>query len=184
LGEHHPPHIYLDDAWYIITSSTLGHEHFLTTDRAKGLMRDTLKNLIEEFGITLYAWVILNNHYHLLLKTRVGKDLSRFFGRLHGSTSRQFNLWDVTPGRQVWHNYWDTCIRTERDFWVRFNYIHYNPVKHGYVQRPVDWPYSSYRYYLRTKGADWLADCWQSYPVIEHIEGDDFDVPPEGSTPV
>jgi len=56
------------------------------------LLRDQLKELIVEFGIVLRAWVILDDHYHLLLKTRVGKDLPRFFGRLHGATSRQLNL--------------------------------------------------------------------------------------------
>jgi putative transposase len=118
----------------------------------------------------------LDDHYHLLLKTRRGKDLSRFFGQLHGSTSRQINLWDVATGRQIWHNYWDTCIRTEADLWARFNYVHNNPVKHGYVRQLEDWPFSSYHYYLRTEGEEWLRDCWLRYPVIDYLEGDDFDL--------
>lgn len=116
------------------------------------------------------AWVILDDHYHLLLKTRVGKDLSHFFGRLHGATSRQLNLWDNAMGRQVWHNYWDTCIRTEASLWGHFNYTPNNPVKHGYVTHPKDWEFSSYGYYLRERGEQWLADCWMQYPVIDHIE--------------
>jgi putative transposase len=177
VSNHHPPHIYLDDTWYIITSATLNHAHFLAGEQAKTLVRDTLKTLILEFHFTLRAWVILNDHYHLLLKTRRGKDLSRFLGRLHGTTSRQINLWDVASGRQVWHNYWDTCIRTEADLGARFNYIHNNPVKHGYVRRWEDWPFSSYHYYLRTKGGEWLQDCWLRYPVVDYLEGDDFDLP-------
>ncbi len=78
----------------------------------------------------------------VLLKTKWGQDLSRFLGQLHGSSSRQLNLWDGVTGRQVWHNYWDTCIRSEEDMWQRFNYIHQNPVKHGYVQQIGDWPFS------------------------------------------
>jgi putative transposase len=176
MSDHHPPHIYLDDTWYFITASTLGQAHFLSSDAAKNLVCDNIEELIIEFGFTLLAWVILNDHYHLLLKTRLGKDLPRFFGRLHGSTSRQINIWDSATGRQVWHNYWDTCIRTEADLWKRFNYTHNNPVKHGYVKRPEDWPFSSYHYYLRVKGEEWVADCWQRYPVIDYIEGDDFDL--------
>lgn len=175
MQDHHPPHLYLDDTWYIITASTLNHALFLASERAKALVRDKLRSLVVEFSIKLRAWVILNDHYHLLLKTCRGKDLARFFGRLHGSTSRQINLWDATTGRQVWHNYWDTCIRDETGLWTRFNYIHYNPIKHGYVQQVEDWPFSSYHYYLRTKGQDWLADCWMRYPVIDFLQGDDFD---------
>lgn len=174
MQDHHPPHLYLDDTWYIITAATLNHALFLASERAKALVRDKLKSLIVEFNIKLRAWVILNDHYHLLLKTYRGKDLSRFFGWLHGSTSRQINLWDVATERQVWHNYWDTCIRDETGLWTRFNYIHYNPIKHGYVQELEDWPFSSYHYYLRTKGQDWLADCWMRYPVVDFLKGDDF----------
>jgi putative transposase len=58
--------------------------------------------------------------------------------------------------------------------WTRFNYIHSNPVKHGYVSHPDAWPYSSYHYYLRTRGSAWLADSYERYPVLEHVQGDDF----------
>jgi putative transposase len=140
-------------------------------------VRDKLKGLIIEFNVKLLAWVILDNHYHLLLKMRRGKDLSRFVSRLHGSTSRQINLWDGATGRQVWHNYWDTCVRDENGLWKRFNYIHQNPVKHGYVRQLEEWPFSSYHYYLRTKGRDWLANCFARYPVIDFLKGDDFNRP-------
>jgi len=171
---HHPPHIYLDESWYIITASTLNHTPFLASGRAKALVRDKLKELIREFNITLRAWVILDNHYHLLLKTYLGKDLSRFFGRLHGGTSFQINQWDNTQGRQIWHNYWDTCIRDEKGYWTRFNYIHNNPIKHGYVRDLQEWPFSSYHYYLQTKGKEWLDDCFATYPALDYLDGDDF----------
>ena len=176
MSGHHPPHIFLDNTWYIITSATVNHTPFLADARAKIVVREKLKALIQQFDIMLRAWVILNDHYHLLLKTNVGKDLSRFFGQLHGSTSRQINLWDGITKRQAWHNYWDTCIRSEVDMWKRFNYIHQNPVKHGYVQEIIDWPFSSYDYYLRTKGEEWLVDCWRRYPVVDYLAGDEFDL--------
>lgn len=171
---HRPPHIYLDDTWYIITASTLNQARHLATDNHLRVWVETIQSLLKEFGITLRAWVVLRNHYHLLLKSQRGMDIGKFIGRLNGRTSHEFNLLDNATGRQVWYSYWDTCIRTEADYWTRFNYIHNNPVKHGYVQRHEDWDFSSYRYYLRAKGQDWLADCWQRYPAIDDLEGDDF----------
>ena len=99
MGNHHPPHIYLDDTWYFISASTLKHALFLVPPRAKVLLRDQLKELTVEFGIVLRAWVILDDHYHLLLKTRVGKDLSRFFGHPHGATSRHARAVTWSCGR-------------------------------------------------------------------------------------
>jgi putative transposase len=176
MSDHHPPHLYIDDTWYMITASTINHAPFLKNDQVKVLVRDTFEALIQTFDISLLAWVILDNHYHLLLKMNIGRDVSRFISRLHGRTSRQMNLQNNAVGRQVWHNYWDTCIRTEAGMWTRFNYIHHNPVKHGYVHNLEDWPFSSYRIYLAEKGVEWLEDCWQTYPVIDFLN-DDFDNP-------
>jgi putative transposase len=174
MADHHPLHIYLDDSWYMVSAATLKHIPFLAGDEAKGIVRDALQALVVEFRLVLRAWVILDDHYHLLLKTDRGRDLSRFFARLHGGSARQINLRDRVTGRQIWHNYWDTCIRTEAGLWTRFNYIHNNPVKHGYVQRCEDWAWSSYPFYLESKGQDWLLDCWRRYPVIDYVQGDDF----------
>jgi putative transposase len=130
---HHPPHIYLDDTWYFITGSIFKRYRILRPQRNKDFVRDKLHALTVKFDLKLAAWVILDNHYHILVKSHIGSALSRFFGQLHGSTSFELNGRDEQRGLQVWHNYWDTCIRTAADFWTHFNYIHYNPVKHVYV---------------------------------------------------
>ena len=66
--------------------------------------------------------------------------------------------------RGIWQRrYWEHRIRDERDFNAHMDYIHYNPVKHGCVERVRDWPYSSFRLWVK-KGAypiDWAAN-----PVI------------------
>ncbi len=176
--EHHPPHLYLDDTWYFLTASTYHNLPILHPANYKELLRDQIKDMAQEFHLTLRAWAILNNHYHLLLKTRLGEDLIKFFRRVHGRTSFEFNGLDGTRGRQVWHNYWDACIRSDKDYWMRFNYIHHNPVKHGYVNHTEDWPFSSYPYYLRTKGEDWLNDISMKYPIIDFTDPrDDFSPP-------
>ncbi|MBI5782310.1 MAG: transposase, partial [Gammaproteobacteria bacterium] len=41
--------------------------------------------------------------------------------------------------------YWEHLIRDERDYQRHVDYIHWNPVKHGYVQRAGDWPHSTFR---------------------------------------
>ncbi len=171
---HRPPHIYADDTWYIITASTVNGARYLSTSEHLTFWAESLRALVTEFSITLRAWVALPNHYHVLLKPREGQSIAKFIGRLNGRTSRHANLLDHAEGRQVWYDYWDTCIRTEKDHWTRFNYIHQNPVKHGYARELADWEFSSYHYYLRVQGAEWLADCWREYPVIDYLQGDDF----------
>ncbi len=169
----HPPHFYLDDTWYIFTGSTYQRRRLFQPAGYKDLIRDHLKSLVTEFQLELAAWAILDNHYHLLIKSRDGSSLARFFGRLHGRTSFELNGLDDARGRQVWRNYWDTCVRSDADYWTRFNYIHHNPLKHGYVTRLEDWPYSSYHFYLEEKGSDWVVDAFRRYPVVDFTDPDD-----------
>ncbi len=170
---HHPPHVYLDDTWYFVSSSTYQRHRLLEPLGHKELVREQLRALVAEFHLNLAAWVILDNHYHILVKSRDGREIVRFFQRLHGRTAFELNGRDGTRGRQVWHNFWDVCIRTDADYWTHFNYIHYNPVKHGYVSHPADWQFSSYRYYLEHKGEEWLMDVLARHPIVSFTDGRD-----------
>jgi len=174
MKDHRPPHLYLDHTFYTITGSILYGKAFLRPDWAKELLRKKMTELIREYQFLSYAWVILDDHYHILIKTCVGRDLAKLMRRLHAITSLHMNRREGCLGRQVWYSYWDTCMRNERDIWTHFNYIHNNPIKHGYARKWADWPYSSYGRYLESKGEEWLIDVWERYPVVDYLEGDDF----------
>ncbi len=75
--------------------------------------------------------------------------LSKFVGSYHKFTARRWNDEDNASGRKVWWNYWDTCIRSENDYYNKLRYIFWNPVKHGLVEKPEDYPFSSYRDFLK-----------------------------------
>jgi putative transposase len=126
--------------------------------------------LCNQFEISIKAWVILDNHYHILVKLKQGRSLPLFIRSLHGKSSFEFNRLDNARRRQVWQNYWDTCIHTEIDFWKRFNYIHHNPVKHGYVNNLKEWKFSSYEQYVQEKGEKWLEEILDSYPIIDFTD--------------
>jgi len=56
--------------------------------------------------------------------------------------------------------FWEHAIRDDTDFERHVDYIHFNPVKHGYVTRVCDWPYSSFHRYAKDAllPADWGGD--------------------------
>jgi putative transposase len=69
--------------------------------------------------------------------------------------------------RGIWQQrYWEHQIRDECDFEKHVNYIHYNPVKHGYVKRPIDWHFSSHRYVQ----AGVLPEHWASELALEDVD--------------
>jgi len=169
VSYHRPPHLYLDDTWYMVTAHTLGHTPILVSEEHFEVWQNTFQELTAQFSLTVAAWVVLPNHYHTLMHLPVGNHLGEFVQRFHGRTSRAFNQLDERKGRKIWYTYWDQCIRDESTYWTRFNYIHYNPVKHGYATGPSFWRYSSYLEYLNIRGQSWLDDCWLHYPVAESL---------------
>lgn len=53
-------------------------------------------------------------------------------------------------GFDLWQRrYWEHTIRDEADLVAHVNYIHFNPVKHGYVSQVKDWPFSSFHQFVR-----------------------------------
>jgi putative transposase len=61
----------------------------------------------------------------------------------------------------IWQRrYWEHAIRDDADYERHVDYIHFNPVKHGYVTRASDWPHSSFRRYVERGllAADWGGD--------------------------
>jgi putative transposase len=133
----------------------------------KQLFLDSLKAGFHKYDYMLYAWVILDEHYHIEFEAQDSKMLSKIMNQLHGSLSYLFNMMDSTKGRKIFQNYWDTCVREEKDLWRRFNYIHHNPVKHGYCQNMEDFTFSSFTYYLKERGKAWLDDCFSTYPIVD-----------------
>jgi putative transposase len=102
------------------------------------------------------AVVILPDHLHCIWNLSEGDDdfstrwrqVKMAFSRLlpkteHRSKSR-------VNKRGIWQRrFWERAIRDEVDYQRHVDYIHYNPVKHGYVARVLDWRYSAFHRFLK-----------------------------------
>lgn len=119
----------------------------------------------------IFAWCVLPNHYHLLIATDNSRDVLRAIGRFHGKQSFLWNGEDQKRGRKVWCGCVERAIRSERHFWATLNYIHHNPVRHGYVKRWQDWPYSSARNFLEQVGHKQVEIIWKQYPILDYGKG-------------
>jgi putative transposase len=120
---------------------------------------------MNSIGAEVFGWVILANHYHMLVAAQSLDDIAGALGLLHGRTSRAWNVQDGRTGsRRVWYRYSDQVIRNEDHFYRVLNYLHVNPVKHGYIDDPYEWPWSSVHVYYETHGREWLRRQWRAHP--------------------
>jgi putative transposase len=74
--------------------------------------------------------------------------------------------------RGIWQRrFWEHLLRDQTDFNRHVDYIHWNPVKHGWVERVRDWPYSSFRRYVE-QGV--YPESWGNDERLDIIEGIEY----------
>jgi putative transposase len=173
---HSPPHLENQNGGYLLTAACYEHRHFIgeSPKRLADFSRRLL-DALEADSEEIYAWCVLPNHYHALILSRTLPTLLREVGRLHGRTAFAWNGEDDERGRKVWFNCVETGMKSDRHFWATLNYVHHNPVHHGYVYRWQDWPFSSGTAFLTEMGRERAAELWKAYPLRDY--GKDWDPP-------
>jgi putative transposase len=148
---HNPPHLFVADALYMLTGVIYGKVPLMISDQRKAEWRDAFYNAATIYRWQIVAWIVLHNHYHAIVRSpELTESLSKFVNSYHKYIARKWNSEDNLSGRKVWWNYWDTCIRSEHDYYNRLRYVFWNSVKHGLVEKPDDYNFSNYGEYLDT----------------------------------
>ena len=148
---------------YFVTSTIVEWLPIFTSQKYLEIIISSLKFCREQKQLKLYAYVILDNHFHLVVS---GPDLSNTLSSLKKFTARQI-LAQLQEDRKGWllnqlayfkkrhktesmHQVWQEgfhpqLILDEAMLVQKIEYIHHNPVKRGLVDLPVQWRYSSAR---------------------------------------
>jgi len=173
LPWHYPPRYDRGARHYMITAACYRHSPVIAAKPTRLL--DCARSLAEVVAAgtdnSLRAWVVLPNHYHVLVFSPDILALLAQLGKMHGRLSRLWNLEDCAAGRKVWHGAVETGIKSDRHHHAVVNYIHHNPLKHGYVSRWQDWPASSAGDYLEAVGLDEATRRWKEYPIEDFGTG-------------
>jgi putative transposase len=162
---HTPAHLLQAGAYYMISGAIYQHAHLLDTDERKRAWYSAFSFAASRYAWEIKAWVVLANHYHAIVQApETGvENLPKFVASYHKFTATQWNIEDQEPGRQVWWNYWDTCLWSEADYRARWNYVHWNPVRHKLAAGPEDYAFSSYRQFFGEAPGD-VRRFEQMYP--------------------
>ncbi len=174
--QHNPPHLFIPNAKYFITGATYLKKDFLASENGKIKLLDSIKKGGEKYLWILEDWVILDNHYHLMLNAPdKANTLSKMFNEVHKFTAiwLKKNFLELREEKRIFYNYWDSCITYEKSYFTRLNYIYFNPVKHGYTEEASNYMWGSYTF--RLKGEfDYLDMIREQYPWDKVVVKDDF----------
>ncbi len=135
-------------------------------------LRQGFQRIKQKYPFHLDAIVVLPDHLHCVMRLPENDTDYALRWRLikyyvargietHVNHRREKRVWQK--------RYWEHVIRNDADWQRHVDYIHYNPVKHGYVGLPADWKYSSF---LRAVEKGWYAPDWgrTSVPGIDGLD--------------
>jgi putative transposase len=167
----------LPGATYFFTVNLADRRQALLTEHIDAL-RAAFREVLRSHPVKIHAIVVLPEHLHCLWELPAGdSDYSTRWRQIKSAFSRA-----LPPGerisasrarkgeRGIWQRrYWEHTIRDDAGYAMRFDYIHYNPVKHGYAKEVRDWPYSSFHRYvgLGVYGMDWAGEGVRELEIEE-----------------
>lgn len=117
---------------------------------------------------TLFAWVVLPNHYHVLCEVIDLNAMFQALGKSHGRISFQWNGEDNSRGRQTWYKAAVTAMKSEGHFYASRNYIFNNPLLHGYCAQWSAWPFSNATGYPESVGRQEAVRYLRFFPLYDY----------------
>ncbi|MDR0274482.1 MAG: transposase [Burkholderiaceae bacterium] len=142
---------------YFFTVNLAERGRTLLVDHVQHL-RNTVRKVKQEHPFDILAWVVMPDHLHAVwtLPQNDAGNATRWMLIKAGFSRGIARGERIRPSRQhkgergIWQRrYWEHLIASEADLWRHVDYVHTNPVKHGYVTQAPQWPYSSVHRYIR-----------------------------------
>lgn len=156
---------------YFVTMTIVGWIDLFTRKEYRDIFLDSVRYCQQEKGLIVYAWCIMSNHIHLILRAEEGnlsdviRDLKKFtskklFAAIEANLEESRRNWILAIFRksgefntnnvnfQVWQQHNQPIeLYSPAVLEQKLNYIHENPVKAGWVENSWEYLYSSARDY-------------------------------------
>lgn len=159
---------FIDNTPVFITAVCSHRRPFLRDPTMKEQLLEIMREVKREIAFCMLGYVILDDHFHWLILPVDPTSYPRIMQAVKLRFTRRSSIGCESSHKQLWQRrYWDHLIRSQRDLNRHLDYIHYNPVKHGYTKGPADYGWSSYKQYLK-RGR--YSEGWGAEVVPEGIE--------------
>ena len=176
---------------YFFSNVTYNRRKIFNNNNARKFFHQAIAEVQISKPFEILSIVLLPDHCHCIWEMSDDNNFSvrwamikRKFTRLwfaNGGHGAPVSISRTKRGeRGVWQRrFWEHLIRDQKDFARHMDYIHYNPVKHGYVKCPHQWEQSSFHRWVNEGiyKSDWLCQCRENckppdFEDISHSAGE------------
>ncbi len=155
-----PLRIEYPGAVYHITSRGNERKKIFVSDEDSLKFLKILEDYHDRYGILIHSYVLMNNHYHLILETPQGNLLKVMHGINSGYTG-YFNRKYKRTGHLFQGRYKAILVDKDNYLLALSRYVHLNPVRAKAAGRPEQYRWSSYAGYIgKEKGTSWIEYAW------------------------
>jgi putative transposase len=144
------PRVEYEGAFYHVIQRGNNREFIYLTPQYRDFMVKQLRNAVEVDGVEMFAYVIMSNHYHLLIRTS-GEPLQKVMHRMNTRYAKWYNSERERTGPVFEGRYKAILIQNEPYLLQVARYIHRNPVRAKLCDHPGEYPWSSDGYYRENK---------------------------------
>lgn len=149
-------------ATYFFTVVTFERQPILTTSKGIPCLRQAFRRVKSERPFETLAICILPDHLHVIWKLPLGDDdfstrwrfIKSYFTRSFTVENNSKNDRSASRARSreqsIWQRrFWERLIRDDDELRKCMDYVHFNPLKHGLIERLSDYPWSSFHRYVQ-----------------------------------
>jgi putative transposase len=147
---------------YFFTVVSHRRRPILCQESIRSALRDAIEMVRDARPFSIDGWVLLPDHMHCIWTLPQDdsdysirwSEIKRFVSTVVRDDFRDPKMLSRSRRMRrestVWQRrFWEHMIRDEADFERHVDYVHFNPVRHGYAQRAIDWPFSTFGRYVR-----------------------------------
>ena len=163
---------------HFVTCTILHWLPIFTRKESVQIVIDSLKFLQQKDNLKIYAYVILENHLHMVVQSNnlpktmesfkkfTANEILKLLKKENAKVLlEQFKFYKKAHKKDKEHQIWEEgyqpkLIQTDKMIKIKIDYIHLNPVKRGYVDKPEHWRYSSARDYIGINGLINIYKFW------------------------
>ena len=151
----------VDGGTYFFTVVTYRRQNIFVDEFAINELRNAIKEVKQKHPFQIDAWVLLPDHMHCIWTLPKGDDayskrMGMIKAKFTSSVKHMLERDEIKAESQkakrestIWQRrFWEHEIKDEKDFERHVDYIHYNLVKHGFVNSVIDWPHSTFHRYV------------------------------------
>ncbi len=171
---------YPDGTVYFFTLAAFERRTIFCQTDFLAALKTAIREVRQLYSFEIIAWVQLPDHLHCILRfPQSGTDFGKIWSMIKCRTTQSCPQYHLTAHvlsvsknrrheRGIWQRrFYEHMIRNDNDLQNHMDYIHYNPVKHGWAQRAADWPHSTFHRYVR---AGVYPEDWGGCVVLGHID--------------